>query len=220
MAWPPRLPSRPAEGGSALVGPMLICPMIDDRTASRDAELERVALWTYDDHVTAWTAWVGPDPVESPYATPLRADDLRGLPASSVEVGELDSSRAASLDYVYRLLVAGVPVKFHLRPSVPHAFELFAPAADVSCRALGDRYRFLLHITNKSLPGYRQIEGTNPHTSRCSVQEALTEAPIPARPAFTWADRRRSTCYDVVMFRRSALRYLVVVHDLQNICTY
>ena len=46
---------------------MLIYPMLDDRTASRDAELERVALWTDADHLTAWTAFLGPDPVESPF---------------------------------------------------------------------------------------------------------------------------------------------------------
>ena len=92
------------EGGAALVGQMLIYPMLDDRTVSRDAELERVALWTYDDYVTAWTAYLGPDPVESPYATPLRADDLRGLPANYVEVGEVDIFRAENLDYVHRQL--------------------------------------------------------------------------------------------------------------------
>ena len=139
------------EGGPALVGQMLIYPMLDDRTVKRDVALEPVALWTYDDHATAWTAYLGSDRAGSPYATPLRADDLSGLPASYVEVGELDIFRAESLAYASRLLAASVPVEFHLHPCVPHAFDLLAPDADVSRRAKGDRYRFLLRVASQDL---------------------------------------------------------------------
>lgn len=137
------------KAGPQLAGQMLIYPMLDDRTATPDPALEPVALWTYDDQLTAWGAYLGPDPVDSPYATPLRAGDLGGLPPTYLEVGELDIFRAEDLEYARQLMQAGSPVEFHLHPCVPHAFDLLAPMADVSRRALADRYRFLLHATNK-----------------------------------------------------------------------
>ena len=120
---------------------------------------------------------------------------------------------------MHRLIEPGVPVEFHLRPLVPHAFEPSLPLP--TCRAMFWAIGTISPAHHQqNLTGYRQIEGPDPHTSRCSVNEALTDLAIPAGPAFTWSVRRRSTCNDVVMFRRSALRYLVVVHDLQAICTH
>jgi acetyl esterase/lipase len=141
------------EQGPAIAGQMLVCPMLDDRTVTADADLDAVAVWSYGDHVTAWGAYLGPDPVESAYATPLRATDLSGLPPTYLEVGELDIFRIEDLAYTRRLLDAGVPVEFHLHPGVPHAFDLFAPHAQVSQRAMADRRRFLARVTESGRDG-------------------------------------------------------------------
>ena len=94
------------------------------------------------------TPYRGPDPVESPDATPLRADDPRGLPSTT-------SSPSTTQDHLQIVnqrdaQQPGVPVEFHLRPLVPHAFELFAPAADVSRHVLGDRCPFFGTSSTKS----------------------------------------------------------------------
>jgi acetyl esterase/lipase len=102
--------------------------------------------WSYDDNVTGWAALlgdsVGTDTV-SPYAAPARATDLTGLPATYIDVGDLDIFRDEDIDYASRLSNAGVPTEFHLHPGCPHAFEALVRGADVSQRAIADRIRRL-----------------------------------------------------------------------------
>lgn len=136
-------------GGPEIAGLLLVYPMLDDRYYVQDPALETVATWTYDDHVTAWQAYAGADGATSAYAAPLRADDLSGLPPTFLEVGELDIFRGEVTEFARRLLESHVPLEFHLHPAVPHAFELFAPAAGVSRRAWEDRLRAVLSFANK-----------------------------------------------------------------------
>jgi acetyl esterase/lipase len=98
--------------------------------------------WTYDDNVTGWDALLGGD-AASPYAAPARAEDLAGLPATYIDTGDLDIFRDEDVSYARRLADAGVPTELHVHPGCPHGFEAFAPAADVSRRAIGDRLRRL-----------------------------------------------------------------------------
>ena len=130
-------------------GLLLIYPMLDDRSYVADPALEAVATWTYDDHVTAWRSYVGAGGAASPYATPLRADDVSGLPPTYLEVGEFDIFRGEVTEFARRLLESHVPLEFHLHSSVPHAFDLFAPTAGVSQRAWQDRIRAIMLFTNK-----------------------------------------------------------------------
>lgn len=141
------------EGGPEIAGLLLVYPMLDDRTCERDAGLDAVATWTYDDHLTAWRAYVGTDGAASGYAAPLRAETVVGLPPTYLEVGELDIFRAEITAFAGRLLESGVRLEFHLHPAVPHAFELFAPAAAVSERAMADRVRALKSLQNKKRAG-------------------------------------------------------------------
>ena len=137
------------EGAPMAAGLLLIYPMLDDRSYVADPALEAVATWTYDDHVTAWRAYVGAGGAASPYATPLRADDVSGLPPTYLEVGEFDIFRGEVTEFARRLLESHVPLEFHLHPSVPHAFDLFAPTAGVSQRAWQYRIRAIMFFTNK-----------------------------------------------------------------------
>jgi acetyl esterase/lipase len=86
----------------------------------------------------------GPD--VSAYAAPARATDFAGLPATYLEVGQLDIFRDEDLAYAQRLSHAGVNVEFHLRPGVPHEFETFAYDTDIARRAVADRLRVLRAI--------------------------------------------------------------------------
>lgn len=158
------------EAGPRLAGLLLTYPMLDDRTYQQDVDLEEHVVWNYDDHVTAWSCYLGePVAADAPgYATPLRAKDLSGLPPTYLDCGELDVFRQENLAFALRLLEAGVRLELHLYPAVPHAFEIFAPRAAVSHRAMANRARALAYfIKSDSLsPG-------DPHDVDCGDKGML-----------------------------------------------
>ncbi len=133
-------------GGPAISQQVLIYPMLDDRPATPDPQMQPFLTWTYDDNVTGWGALLGVgaggDEV-SPYAAPARADDLAGLPDTYIDVGDLDVFRNEDIAYARRLADAGVPTELHVYPGCPHAFEALAREAAVSRRAISDRVRRL-----------------------------------------------------------------------------
>src|SRR5215204_5252760 len=93
-----------------------------------DPEIVPFAGWSYDDNATGWGALLGNaagGPEVSAYAAPARATDLSGLPASYIEVGQLDIFRDEDLEYARRLSLAGVP----------HEFDAIAFDSDVAQRA-------------------------------------------------------------------------------------
>ncbi|KAK6380206.1 hypothetical protein LTS17_005395 [Exophiala oligosperma] len=126
---------------------ILIYPMLDDRTTHRNGKLDPFLLWSVDNNIVGWRAYLGKlcgtDRVSS-YAAPARARSLDGLPETYLDVGGLDLFREENIAYVARLTEANVPVEFHLFPGVPHAFELLAPEAEVTRKALATRLRALM----------------------------------------------------------------------------
>jgi acetyl esterase/lipase len=134
-------------GGPALAAQLLMYPMLDDRTASPDPQLPADLLtWTYEDNITGWGALLGDRaggddaPV---YAAPTRVQDLTGLPPTYIDVGDLDIFRDEDITYAARLSAAGVPTELHVYPGCPHAFDMLAPTAQVSARAVAERVRRL-----------------------------------------------------------------------------
>jgi acetyl esterase/lipase len=136
-------------GGPALAAQILVYPMLDDRTTTPDPEIEPFAMWSTDDNITGWGCLLG-DTAGGPdvpsYAAPSRETDLSGLPPAFIDVGQLDIFRDEDVDYAARLQRAGVAVELQLYPGVPHAFEVFAPDAAVSRRAIAARVRALQSI--------------------------------------------------------------------------
>ncbi len=133
-------------GGPAVAQQLLIQPMLDDRTSVVDPQLLPFLTWTYDDNATGWRALLGDSLGKhdvAPYAAPARAADLSGLPATYIDVGELDIFRAEDVTFARRLAAAGIPTELHVHPGCPHAFEVLAPDAEVSQRAIADRVRRL-----------------------------------------------------------------------------
>ena len=129
-------------GGPALAQQVLIYPMLDNRTTDPDAELEPFVTWTYADNITGWGALLGGGSPDA-YASPAHADSLSGLPPTYLEVGELDIFRSEDVLYATRLWSAGVPTELHVHPGCPHAFDAFAPDADITQRSVADRIRRL-----------------------------------------------------------------------------
>jgi acetyl esterase/lipase len=133
-------------GAPAVAQQILIYPMLDDRPAVPDQQIVPFLTWSYEDNLTGWGALLGDrmgaDDV-SAYAAPARAGDVAGLPATYIDVGDLDIFRDEDIDYARRLTAAGVPTELHVYPGCPHAFEALAPGADVSRRVVADRVRRL-----------------------------------------------------------------------------
>jgi acetyl esterase/lipase len=132
-------------GGPPLAAQILVYPMLDDRNAKPDPEVAAFLTWTWTQNITGWTALLGDRAGKEdvdPYAAPARATDLTNLPRTYLEVGQLDIFRDEGVAYAQRLQ-AHVPTELHVHPGVPHGFELFAPDADVSGRAIADRVRVL-----------------------------------------------------------------------------
>lgn len=132
-------------GGPRVALQILVFPMLDDRTVGPDPALEPFVSWTYDDNVTAWRALLGDmagGEVDAA-AAPGRVEDPAGLPPAYLEVGELDVFRDEVVEFARRLGRAGVRTELHVHPGAPHDFDLLAPEADVSRRAVADRIRVL-----------------------------------------------------------------------------
>jgi acetyl esterase/lipase len=116
----------------ALSHQFLVYPMLDDRTASA-SEVDPHAysgefLWTRENNRYGWRAMLGgnePGGADvSPYCAAARAKDLRGLPATFLQVGSLDLFVEENVDYARRLLRAGVPTELHVYPGGFHGLDL------------------------------------------------------------------------------------------------
>lgn len=128
---------------------LLIQPMLDDRSERITDDKEPLLTWSLDDNATAWEALLpesrGGESV-SLYVAPGRAEDLSGLPHTYLEICELDLFYSEGFDFLVKLVKAGIPVDAHILPGVPHAFDVLAPDAAVSQRALMNRSGFLNSI--------------------------------------------------------------------------
>lgn len=108
---------------------LLIYPMLDDRTARPDAELNPFAgqlMWTPASNRFGWRSLLGEEPGSpgiSPYASAARAEDLRGLPPTYVEVGNLDLFVDEDVAYAHRLIGAGVPTELHVIAGAVHGYN-------------------------------------------------------------------------------------------------
>lgn len=126
---------------------MPIYPMLDDRciTPSSQSVFEP-RVWNTPSNAPAWRAYLGHEPGGpdvSPYAAPIRARDLRGLPPTYIAVGELDLFLDEDISYAHRLLNAGVPTELHVYPGAFHASDIFASEAGPSLRFIADYQRAL-----------------------------------------------------------------------------
>jgi acetyl esterase/lipase len=131
---------------------VLVYPMLDDRnTTPSSREILDLGIWDRAANLEGWAAYLG-DAAGGPdvpsYAAPARASDLRGLPPTYIDVGELDAFRDEDIEYATRLLQAGVPTELHVYPGALHGTQKFAPNAAVSIRTIPyrlDALRRALH---------------------------------------------------------------------------
>lgn len=115
---------------------ILQAPMLDDRNATPSShELNGDAPWDRTSNITGWTALLGDaagGPETSSYAAPGRATDLRHLPSTFIDVGQVETFRDEAIEFAARLARAGGLVELHLWPGAWHGFDYTAPHAELS----------------------------------------------------------------------------------------
>ncbi|NRN65579.1 Heroin esterase [Kibdelosporangium sp. 4NS15] len=121
-------------GGPAVSFQYLGIPELDDRleTESMRTYVD-TPLWNYPKAVFSWDSYLGEGKRGgadvSPYAAPLRATDLSGLPPTVVTVMQFDPLRDEGMEYARRLLHAGVPTDLRGYAGTFHGSSTIAEAA-------------------------------------------------------------------------------------------
>jgi acetyl esterase/lipase len=134
-------------GGPALIGQVLMCPMLDDRNETPSShELQGEGVWDRTSNRTGWTSLLGEacgGGAVSPYAAPAREQDLSGLPPAFIDVGSVETFRDEDVDYAVRMWRAGGQAELHVWPGGFHGFDGLAPDATLSRAARQARIAWL-----------------------------------------------------------------------------
>jgi acetyl esterase len=128
-------------GGPPLVLQVLVYPVTDH-------DLDRKSYHEYDgtefivnrrDMAWYWNHYA-PDPATraNPYASPLRASDLSGLPPAYMVTAEHDPLREEGFAYADRLRAARVPVEHRHYASQIHGFFTFVNLIDDADKAVSE----------------------------------------------------------------------------------
>jgi acetyl esterase/lipase len=139
-------------GGPRLMGQILQCPMIDDRSDSASAhQFEGQGVWDRQCNVTAWQAVLGDcygtDAVD-PYSAPARMADLANLPPTFVDVGSAETYRDEAVDYAQRIMAASGQCELHVWPGAFHGFYTIIPDAALSRACIAARDAWLERLLN------------------------------------------------------------------------
>jgi acetyl esterase/lipase len=123
-------------GTPRLAAQFLTYPMLDHRTGGGDCPYANAGtgefVWTRASNCFGWEALRGDyllDDTRKGWFSPIRADDLSGLPPTWIGVGALDLFLDEDIEYARRLAHARVPVELHVYPGAIHAFNAVADAA-------------------------------------------------------------------------------------------
>jgi len=137
------------EGGPMLQGQLLIYPVTDyytpgTRSYRDNAEgygLTRDTMIWFWDHYLADAA-----DAADPYASPLRAVTLAGLPPALVVTAEFDPLCDEGEDYAARLRAAGVPVQLSRWDGMNHGFFFWVGIVDKAGAAMAESCAWLRGI--------------------------------------------------------------------------
>jgi acetyl esterase/lipase len=137
-------------GGPALLGQLLICPMLDDRNETPSAwQMAGAGIWDRAANEVGWTALLGDargGPDVSPYAAPARATDLSGLPPAFIDVGSAETFRDEDVAYATRIWQAGGAAELHVWPGGFHGFAGAFPQAQLSRAAIAAQRDWLRRL--------------------------------------------------------------------------
>ncbi|MGY0233126.1 alpha/beta hydrolase [Longispora urticae] len=125
-------------GGPALVGQLLVYPNTDYFSDTASLR-ENTDPWLFNQTSVSWY-WkhylTDPEQGRDPLASPLRAEDLSGLPAALVITAEYDPIRDQGEQYAERLRQAGVPTELTRYDGMVHGFFAMSGTLDGGKRAM------------------------------------------------------------------------------------
>jgi len=125
----------------------LIYPMLDDTNVEQAGpDIPDTAVWTRSHNLIGWRSYLGQEPGSdgiSPYAAPMRAADVSGLPPTYIGVGTVDLFRDEDIAYAQRLMQAGVPTELHVYADGFHGFDGFAADTDTGQRFMAEYIRLV-----------------------------------------------------------------------------
>jgi acetyl esterase/lipase len=137
-------------GGPRLAGQLLLCPMLDDRSQTPSSrELDGEGVWDASSNIAGWTAFLGTDrggPHVSGDAAPARAQSLRNLPPTFIDVGSAETFRDEDVEYAQRIWRDGGDCELHVWPGGFHSFDVLVPEAELSLRARAARLHWVRRI--------------------------------------------------------------------------
>ncbi len=130
-----------ARGGPAIAFQALLYPVVDlDPSTAFGSRAEfgggEYFLSTRDMEWFTSQYLARLEQVNDPRASPLRQEDLRGLPPALVITAGCDPLRDEGKLYAERLAAAGVPVQYRCFEQTIHAFMSFAPAIPLGDQAI------------------------------------------------------------------------------------
>ena len=130
------------KGGPVIKHQVLFCPVIDydfDRPSYK-AHGDSFAL-TQDSMRYFWKQYLGPDGKSNghhPYASPIRAETLAGLPDATIITAEFDPLIDEAADYAQALKAAGVDVAYSQYAGMAHAFNELIGIFDAAREAVDE----------------------------------------------------------------------------------
>jgi acetyl esterase len=139
-------------GGPIPAGQILIYPGLAGRTLHPSMQIFDGLVISLAACRSFWSAYSGGrDLDQDPYAVPLAAPDLSGLPPALVLLGGCDMLRDEGRAYAARLRDAGVPTDEVCYPGQPHGFVNFEfPAAAEAFAKIGSWTEGQLGVTEQS----------------------------------------------------------------------
>jgi acetyl esterase len=125
------------EGGPVIAFQLLIYPVTDDRMSTDSMHIfTDTPVFDRPAAELMWDRYLGPERSPAPpYAAPMRATSLAGLPPAYVLTADLDPLRDEGLAYGMRLIHDGVETELHHFPGAFHGFDTITPTALISQRA-------------------------------------------------------------------------------------
>lgn len=130
-------------GGPALVGQLLVFPMLDHRNETPSSHaIQDLRVWNRSANLAAWEAYLG-GAEPTAYSSPSLAADLSGLPPAHINVGTFDMFHDEDVAYATALNRAGVACELHVYPGAFHASNGFMPDHPTSVRWAADEAAFI-----------------------------------------------------------------------------
>lgn len=119
-------------GGSMPIHQLLVYP-VTDWNSTRPSHVESGLSPTLPEKNLPWFSghyFAKPEDSKLPFASPLNATDLKGLPPATFVLADLDVLRDDGKAYAEKLKAAGVPVALENYPGVLHEFFGMGSAVD------------------------------------------------------------------------------------------